>query len=119
MTTTDEERHQIGEATYAFRPPARICSIEGCPEKHKARGLCKVHYERWLVGGDARPDRPIGHHARGHGRVTCECEEPAPDVNGECMNRGCRRPFFSPEYQAELQALIAGGILTNGSGRIR
>ena len=30
----------------------RICVIEGCDRKHKARGWCKNHYSRWLNHGD-------------------------------------------------------------------
>lgn len=30
----------------------RTCSIEGCPNKHEARGWCSKHYQRFLVTGD-------------------------------------------------------------------
>ena len=30
----------------------RICSVEGCDRKHRARGLCRNHYYRFLKYGD-------------------------------------------------------------------
>ncbi|AYR03149.1 HNH endonuclease [Gordonia phage Octobien14] len=38
---------------------ARTCTIEGCDRKHKAKGYCKLHYDRdWLRGStDDRPRR--------------------------------------------------------------
>jgi hypothetical protein len=29
----------------------RVCSVEGCNEKHDARGLCHKHYWRWKRNG--------------------------------------------------------------------
>ena len=31
----------------------RICSVEGCTNKHEARGLCPYHYQRWRTTGSA------------------------------------------------------------------
>lgn len=32
-------------------PPARLqCSVEGCTRKHKSRGFCAFHHDRWLHG---------------------------------------------------------------------
>lgn len=30
----------------------RICSIDGCPRPHEARGFCKLHYERYRRHGE-------------------------------------------------------------------
>ena len=34
--------------------PKGTCSIDGCEETPKARGWCKLHYERWQRRGDPR-----------------------------------------------------------------
>jgi hypothetical protein len=31
--------------------PAKQCSIDGCEKKHKSRGFCKIHYERFMRNG--------------------------------------------------------------------
>jgi hypothetical protein len=33
----------------------RICTIDGCPEKHKARGFCKAHWRSARRRGDFEP----------------------------------------------------------------
>ncbi len=30
----------------------RLCSVEGCTEKHDAKGYCHQHYKRWRLHGD-------------------------------------------------------------------
>lgn len=35
------------------RNSSRICSVDGCDGKHKAKGLCHKHYRRLLIHGDA------------------------------------------------------------------
>ena len=30
----------------------RGCNVTGCPRKHKAKGLCRIHYRRLLRHGD-------------------------------------------------------------------
>lgn len=30
----------------------RICSVDDCERKHRGRGFCKKHYERWRKNGD-------------------------------------------------------------------
>ena len=37
----------------------KICSIENCDRKHRAKGLCKAHYYRQFVTGDVRADKPL------------------------------------------------------------
>jgi hypothetical protein len=34
----------------------KVCSIEGCHNKHDAKGLCKLHYKRWRYGYKGNPD---------------------------------------------------------------
>ena len=35
------------ETIEAPQPPGpRVCSVEGCDRRHKARGLCETHYKR-------------------------------------------------------------------------
>lgn len=31
---------------------SRYCSVEECERRHYGRGLCKLHYQRWLKHGD-------------------------------------------------------------------
>lgn len=35
--------------TTAVRP---VCKVEGCTDKHRAKGYCGRHYRTWLRGGD-------------------------------------------------------------------
>lgn len=44
-----------------------LCSIVGCGRRHKARGYCSSHYQRWWTTGDAHPQVPIHWQNRGHG----------------------------------------------------
>lgn len=37
----------------------RTCSIEGCEEKHAARGWCSTHYQGWRKHGDPLAVRPV------------------------------------------------------------
>ena len=44
---------------------ARVCSIEGCDDRHEARGWCNAHYHRWRRTGHPLPpikgeDTPSG-----------------------------------------------------------
>lgn len=36
-----------------------LCSIDGCSNRHRARGWCATHYTRWSKSGD--PNKVIGH----------------------------------------------------------
>lgn len=38
----------------AWRPAPRPCTIEGCTEKHVARGYCRTHYGRIIRGHEPR-----------------------------------------------------------------
>ena len=29
---------------------SRKCSVQGCTNKHRARGLCSAHYQKWHAG---------------------------------------------------------------------
>jgi hypothetical protein len=44
---------------------ARICSIEGCDRKFRARGYCAMHYQRWATTGDPGPADPLNKPAKG------------------------------------------------------
>lgn len=53
--------------------PHRRCSVEGCPEPHRAKGYCNTHYSRVLLKGD-----PGSAEIR-HPRYGCEidgCDKP-------------------------------------------
>jgi hypothetical protein len=38
-------------AVLVVRNPMRGCSVEGCDRPHDAKGLCTIHYQRWLRHG--------------------------------------------------------------------
>jgi hypothetical protein len=38
-----------------------MCSIDGCGQKHMARGMCMTHYTRWRKG-DGDLARPVRRH---------------------------------------------------------
>lgn len=40
---------------YAYKTEERKCKIEGCEQRHHARGWCHKHYEHWLHYGDPLP----------------------------------------------------------------
>ena len=65
----------------------RICSIEGCGGKHKAKGLCKKHY-------DQTPERVVKKAIENAARYAANKEE-------------IRAKYFTPEVQAKLAALRA------------
>lgn len=37
----------------------RICSVDGCPYEHVAKGLCNLHYHRLRRNGSVGPTHPI------------------------------------------------------------
>jgi hypothetical protein len=51
--------------------PHRICTIDGCDRKHRARGWCKPHYMRWWITGD-----PLGSLVPDHLDLPGECWVP-------------------------------------------
>jgi hypothetical protein len=71
-----------------------VCTVDGCDRPHKARGLCRAHFQRQLAHGDPGPAE-IGRYGGG----TCSvegCERPAHSL-GMCkkdydrQRRGGRR----------------------------
>ena len=38
----------------------KTCSVRGCPRKSRARGWCKLHYQRWAKWGDPEHVPPRG-----------------------------------------------------------
>ena len=32
-----------------YVPPQKLCTINGCDNKHSARGMCDKHYQRWYA----------------------------------------------------------------------
>lgn len=67
----------------------RTCSIEGCGEKHKARGWCETHYRCWQRTGD-----PIPQHVY-------EKDKPC-KIDG-CPNKRYGRGWCNRHYKAWWQ----------------
>lgn len=59
--------------------PIRTCSVEGCDEKHAARGYCKIHYNHWLRHG--KPGRTRNWNP-----------------GGMCSVEGCGKPLKAQGY---------------------
>lgn len=54
-----------GLAPYGGRSKQpRLCSVEGCDERHYCQSLCKIHYDRWRKHGD--PHKVITDQERRH-----------------------------------------------------
>lgn len=64
----------------------RICSIEGCSNKVRARGWCDKHYRRWKRNGDPMVKRRV--------RGTCTVED--------CPNEHRARGWCYKHYQRWL-----------------
>lgn len=58
----------------------RICIVEGCGQKHDAKGYCRKHYYRWKTYGDPLEVRQI------HGKYN------------SCTFEGCTNKHFSKGY---------------------
>ena len=56
----------------------RICEINGCDRKYKARDLCAMHYERWMRDPNhkERPLLPPGHPVVPPIYPFCRCDGP-------------------------------------------
>lgn len=71
----------------------RTCTIDGCDEKHKARGLCKLHYEQYSIHGDPFKVKPkrVGctvqgcqNKHRGHGLCSTHLQRASRKAAFEC-----------------------------------
>ncbi|MEV8302632.1 endonuclease VII domain-containing protein [Streptomyces rochei] len=108
------------ERTLAWKGlQARICGVDGCLENNRAKGLCKLHYQRHLLGiamdaprrvsrkgpclvsGCERPRRSRGlcasHYERGRRRTKCPaCGRGMASGSGTC----------DPCYRAAIAAQL-------------
>jgi hypothetical protein len=82
------------------------CSIDGCEQVPRVRGLCSYHYKRWSYLGF--PRRWIPDCDPASVPVVCVCDTPRPDVIGECAV--CGRPF--KPCLAEARALWRRYVMT-------
>jgi hypothetical protein len=65
----------------------RHCSVEGCEDKHEARGFCMRHYNRWRRYGDVLASIPFGGERRavtGPFHCTCPISRPNQKVCTFC-----------------------------------
>lgn len=76
-------------------PQGRVCEIEDCEKRHKARGWCDMHYHRWQTHGDPLMVLPRGR------KPTC-----IPVVGAlrrcsivDCENPHLTRGYCNPHYQ--------------------
>lgn len=84
---------------------ARICKIEACPETIRAKGLCKLHYQRHLKGIAMDSRRII---SRDGPCLVDDCDRPR-------RSRGlCNSHYDHGRRRTECPA--CGGVMTNTSG---
>lgn len=89
------------------------CVVTGCTIRPRAKGLCTLHYNRWLESGRTSPgpSQRLRHVARGQ---TCRVE-------------GCSAPvrcvgLCAPHYDRSIksaQCPVCGGRMEKGSGACR
>ena len=49
------------------RPPMRLCEIEGCSNKHLAKGMCAAHYQNdWIYKNPTKRERLNGMYIDGY-----------------------------------------------------
>ena len=67
----------------------RTCSVEGCPRPHKARGLCKHHWQQWNRQWHREHEEPpSGNHPRGFCSIK-DCPNPH-EGHGLCSTHNWR-----------------------------
>lgn len=49
-TDTTTRQWTWANPEWTARPRSRGCTIDGCPGRHVARGLCRTHYDQWKRG---------------------------------------------------------------------
>lgn len=59
---------------------ARVCSVDGCDNKHRCRGFCNTHYRRWQRYGD-----PLGGRCTFEGDGLRFLEDAIRDSGNECI----------------------------------
>ena len=94
----------------------RTCSVDGCDSSHQSRGMCKLHYQRWLRTGDPLTARPLG-PKRKHVVCTVEgCGLPH-DAQGFCRTH-YRRWKRHGDPVAPLQRTPKKACAVDGCGKI-
>jgi hypothetical protein len=101
----------------------RLCEVEGCGRKHKGRGLCEMHLQRFKNHGSLESRRGIT-----HGLSHLPEYETWKDMVGRCSNPDalshqelCERTGYSPDASTMgviLSKLRKLGLVEPGARRV-